>query len=113
VIVIILIHLGATSKHLRSSAEGMFHFREHCLFCGEKCQAIRPQKNPNRWREAYLCLTADKEGQTSFKEFVIRHAEGKSDNWGNDVSLRANFAVSDLHAADARYHKDCMSKFFF
>jgi len=26
--------------------------------------------------------------------------------------LRANFAVSDLHAADARYYKDCMSKFF-
>jgi len=26
--------------------------------------------------------------------------------------LRANFAVSDLHAADAHHHKDCMSKFF-
>ena len=23
-----------------------------------------------------------------------------------------NAAISDLHAADARYHKDCMSKFF-
>ena len=103
---------GSSSKHLRSSTEGMFHFREHCLFCGEECQVIWPQKNPNRWREAYLCRTADREGQILCKESVIRHAERKSDNWGNDVSFRAHFALSDLHAADAHNNKDCMSKFF-
>jgi len=35
----------------------------------------------NRWREAYLCRTAEREGQISFKESVIRHAERRSDNW--------------------------------
>jgi len=66
---------GSSSKHLRSSTEGMFNFREHCLFYGEKCQVIPPQKIPNRWREAYLCRTAETEGQISFKESVIRHAK--------------------------------------
>ena len=45
---------GSSSKHLRSSTEGMFNFREHCLFYGEKCQVIQPQKIPNRWREAFI-----------------------------------------------------------
>jgi len=25
---------------------------------------------------------------------------------------RTSLAVSDLHAADARYHRDCLAKFF-
>jgi len=29
---------GSSSKRLRSSAEWLFYFREHCLFCGEGCQ---------------------------------------------------------------------------
>jgi len=78
---------GSSSKRLRSSNEGMFNFREHCLFCGEECQVIRPQKNPNRWREAYPCRTADREGEISFTESVISHAERRSENWGNDVSF--------------------------
>ena len=70
----------SSSKLLRSSIEGIFNFREHCLFCGEECKVIWPQKNPNRWREAYLCRTADGEGYISFKQSVIRHAESRSDN---------------------------------
>jgi len=37
---------GSSSKHLRSSTEGMFNFCEYCLLCGEECQVIPPQKNP-------------------------------------------------------------------
>jgi len=102
---------GCSSKSLRSSTEGIFNFREHCLFCGEECQIRRSRKNPNRWREAYLCRTADREGQISFKESILRQTKKRNDYWGNDVEFRTNCAVSDLHAADARYHKDCMSKF--
>jgi len=72
---------GSSCKRLRSTTEGMFNFREHCLFYGEKCQVIRPQKISNREREAYLCRTAEREGQISFKESVIRYAERRSDNW--------------------------------
>jgi len=30
----------SSSKLLRSSIEGIFNFREHCLFCGEECKVI-------------------------------------------------------------------------
>lgn len=99
------------TKRVRRS-ETSFQFLKHCLFCGDACEIYKPAKNPSRWREAYLCRTADREGQVSFKDTVLRHAKQRSDKWGNEVVLRANSAVSDLHAADARYHKDCMSKFF-
>jgi len=72
---------GSSSKRLRSSTEEIFNFREHRLFCGEECQVIRPQMNLTR------CRTADRGGQISFKESVIRHAQ-RSNNWGNYVSLR-------------------------
>ena len=31
---------------------------------------------------------------------------------GEDVAFRTNLAVSDLHAADARYRRDCIAKIF-
>jgi len=68
---------GSSSKCLRSSNEGMFNFQEHCLFSGEECQIIGPQKNPNRWREAYLCRTADKEGQILFKNRLLDIQKGE------------------------------------
>ena len=37
------------------------------------------------------------------------HARG--DQWSNEVLVRVERAVSDLHAADARYHYDCKTKF--
>ena len=35
-------------------------------------------------------IYADREGQISFKESVLRQTERRSDNWGNDVSFRSN-----------------------
>ena len=35
----------------------------------------------------------------------------RDDEWAHKVNLRIGGAVSDLHAADAQYHKDCMAKF--
>ena len=60
-------------------------------------------------REAYLYRTADRNGQISFKESVLEKPK-RTDNWGNVAEFRTNSAVSDLPAADARCHKDCMSK---
>jgi len=67
-----------------------------------------PSKNPSRWREAYLCRTAD-DGKTTSKEVILAHAQGRNDTWGREV---ASLAVSYLHVADARYHRDCLAKFF-
>jgi len=52
-------------------------------------------------REAYLYITADRNGQISFKESVLEKPE-RTDNWGNVVEFRTNSAVTDLRAADAR-----------
>ena len=35
----------------------------------------------------------------------------RNDEWAQQVRLQIAGAVSDLHAADAQYHKDCMSLF--
>ena len=35
----------------------------------------------------------------------------RDDEWGRQVRIRVEGAVSDLHAADGQYHKECMSLF--
>ena len=70
-----------------------------------------PLKNPSRWKVAYLCRTTD-DGKTTSKEAILQHAHERNDAWAREVAFRANLAVSDLHAADARYHRDCLAKFF-
>ena len=46
------------------------------------------------------------------KDKILKQCELRSDHWVNLVALRIRGAVSDLHASDARYHKDCLSRFF-
>lgn len=101
---------STSTKRLRSSCD--FNFLKQCIFCGAECKLERPRKNPNRWRKAYLCRTVDTKGKCSLKEVIIRHARKRGDDCGKDVTFRVNSALCDLHAADARYHKDCMSMFF-
>ena len=31
--------------------------------------------------------------------------------WGNEVCIRIQGALSDLHAADAQYHRECLRRF--
>ena len=93
-------------KRLRGTCT--FNFLQECLFCGQQCTVDCPPKNPNRWREAYLCRTAD-DRKTTSKEAILKHAHDRNDAWGR---VRTNLAVSDLHATDARYHRDCIAKIF-
>ena len=72
----------------------------------------RDKRNPTRWREAYLCHTAERHGKESFKSAILRHAQQRYDKWGFDVAMAVDSALSDLHAADRRYHKDCHARFF-
>ena len=102
---------GSSSKKicLRSSSDGPFKFDKLCLFCGNECQMRPSVKNPNRWREAYLIK---KDGNTCFKQKIIKHAQVRRDEWANEVEFRVNSVISDLYAVNGRYHKNCMSKFF-
>ena len=41
------------------------------------------------------------------KDFILKICDIRSDPWSTEVKLRVNSALSDLHAADDRYHQDC------
>ena len=111
--------VGATSsfndpllmKRPRRSGENLFDFRENCLFCGEKCDINPDPRNPNRWRKTLLCRTADRPGRQTFKETILQVCKDRKDELARMVEVRINGAVSDLLAADARYHDDCRKDF--
>ena len=89
-----------------------FNFKEHCLICGEKCCPKPDPKHPNHGRRVIKCRTADRgPNQSTFKYVFIDECDLRNDDWGQQVRLRVEGAVSDLHAADTQYHQDCMSSF--
>lgn len=71
----------------------------------------RQKKNPNRWRKAVLCRTATRPGQKTFKESILDTCIKRDDEQAHQVRNRVEGALSDLHAADGRYHVDCMTSF--
>ena len=52
------------------------------------------------------------EGKITSKEYIMKRADERNDDWGRGVKCWITFPVTDLPAADARYHKDCHVKFF-
>ena len=40
-----------------------------------------------------------------FKEHLLKKCQEHGDEWAYQVRIRAEVAVSDLHAAEARYHR--------
>ena len=89
-----------------------FNFKEHCLICGEKCCPKPDPKHPNRWGRVIQCRTVYRgPDQSTFKDVIIDACDLRNDDWGQQVRLRIEGTVSDLHAADTQYHKDCMSSF--
>jgi hypothetical protein len=99
-------------KQTRRSEVVSFNFKEKCIFCGDTCNVVPNPKNPTRWRKAKLCRTADRgQNQTTFKEVIQDTCHKRTDEWSKQVQIRIQGAVSDLHAADARYHVDCRLAF--
>jgi hypothetical protein len=92
-------------KRLKRQEE--FAFKEHCLFCGERCNVTIDKKNPNRAKKSSLCQS----GQTSLKEAILDVCKKQNDDKSNAIQVRLHGAVSDLAAVGARYHRDCASKF--
>ncbi len=39
---------------------------------------------------------------------MLNKCDERNDDWASEVRIRVEGALSDLHAAEARYHKDCM-----
>ena len=89
-----------------------FHSLVTVYFDGLQCNVEKPAKNPGRWRKAYLFRQVESaETGESVKEILLQKCNERKDKWGGEVRLRIQGAESDLHAADARYHADCRSKF--
>ena len=99
-------------KQRRSTVQG-FSFKEQCIFCGESCAIEKDKKHPDRWRRAVLCRTVDASpGKKSFKESILKVCDQRKDHVAEQVRFRVEGrALRDLHAADARYHVDCMTSF--
>ena len=63
--------------------------------------------------EASLYLhTICKNGtKTATKQEILEKCDERNDEWASQVRVGVCGAVSDLHAADARYHKSCCAIF--
>ena len=99
------------NKVSRRSSINVFDFEQHCIFCGKFCNLTVDKKNPKRWRRVVLCKTADRMGQNSFKDEILDICAKRQDTQSAEVRVRLEGAISDLHAADARYHNDCGKSF--
>ena len=70
----------------------------------------KDKKHPDRWKKAVLCRTAYAgPGKKAFKESILEACTQR--NIAKKVRVRVEGALSDLHAADARYHINCMASF--
>ena len=58
------------------------------------------------------CRTADRgKDRLPFKQRILLICDQRNDLQADEVRLRVQGAVSDLHAADAQYHYDCYNTF--
>ena len=67
------------------------------------------------WKEAYLCKTSDRNnlGREQYRKTLLDICDKRGDALADEVRIRLNDvrALSDLHAADARYHEKCRKTF--
>ena len=111
----------------RRSGTSDFNFKEHCLFCGEKCAPLgSSSRHPYRLRNVIQCQIAD-----NFKQNILLACDvcneivaDEADNFKKNILLtcdvrneivadevRVSGAVSDLHAADGQYPDDFFNQF--
>ena len=58
-----------------------------------------------------MCRTAERQGKQTFKESILQVCQSRNDDWSVQVEVRLSGVISDLHAADARYHDACRKTF--
>lgn len=98
-------------KRACRSTLSAFQFQTHCLFCGELCQLETDPRHPDRWRKVSKCSTAGQGDEHDFKQAVIDVCARRNDDRAEQVHIRLQGAISDLHAADAIYHRECHAFF--
>ena len=68
-------------------------------------------RHPSRWRQVIKCRTVKRKPEKSLKDVILALCDQRNDEWSNDVKQRVQSAVSDLYAANVRYHKSCIAEF--
>ena len=99
-------------KRARRSEQPKFSFLQHCLFCGENCNVVKDPRHPSRWRSAYSCREGETFGSRGLKEEILQACETRKDTQSEQIRVRMGGVLTDLHAADVRYHVDCKATFF-
>ena len=67
---------------------------------------------------AYLVTEVDtkevdeRDKHVTSKDRILKQCKVRADDWADVVKMRITGAPNGLHASDARYHKDCLSRFF-
>jgi hypothetical protein len=82
------------------SAETVFYYKEHCLFCGVGDRFDGKKKN----HKLIPVRTMD------FRTAILKCCDKRSDRWCEKVKIRLTY-VKDLPAADAVYHNVCSTNF--
>ena len=75
------------------------------------CDTEKDSKHPGRWRPAYVCSEGERIGSKSLKDAIYEACEKRKDVQADQVRVRMAGVLSDLHAADVRYHIDCRASF--
>lgn len=89
--------------------EVSFNFQKSCLFCGEDASDVflkKQRRKPFNEREAVHRVET-----IELKENIMEASEKRKDDLGKLVSLRLS-NVTDLVAAEGRYHSSCIKHFY-
>ena len=111
-------------KRTRTSAGHPFDWLQQCFYCCGPCDISPDPKNPQRWVPSYLVRETEskktEEGNlvdlVDAIEIRIRNkCHERADEWSGEILERLaalTVRAGDLHAADARYHRNCYVRFF-
>lgn len=86
-------------------SESNFCFKNCCLFCGDVADEEAEKKKAKHLRKIIYKVST-----LTFKESLLKIANGRSDDVSKAVIARINFE-HDLVAADAKYHSCCYKSF--
>ncbi|XP_060068555.1 sodium- and chloride-dependent betaine transporter-like [Ylistrum balloti] len=90
----------------------VLEIEECCFFCAEDgSKKDLSVASIDRIQTIIESRIADRgEGRKIDKETLLDICRSRKDNWGRAEETRLAEALSDLHAADGRYHIDCYKK---
>ena len=72
---------------------------------------MRDLKHPKRWRPAYVCREGENFGNRGLKVPIYEACDLRRDFQSEQVRVRMAGVLTDLQAADVRYHVHCRASF--